>query len=91
MKKPSVSLIALSLSVLAVLVAFATLLTLEEGLREALAAGRPCVLPLVFAIWGAILGAGVASYVHPVPKMAWGAICVSTLVVLVFLMLLHVF
>ena len=90
MKKPSVSLIAFSLSILAVVVAAFTLATLDEGVRAALEHGHPCVLAIVIALWGAILGAGVASYVRPVPKTAWGAISVSLLVVVVFLVMLHV-
>ena len=89
MKMPSLSQIAFATSVAALAAAMTTFASLDGTLSEELAAGKPCVLVLVLALWGAILAAVVACYVRPIPKLAWAALAVSLLIVLGFLVMIH--
>ena len=87
--KSRVGHIAMLLAILAVVVTACTVPGLKRGLRESVAAGGTCVLAVVLALSAAVLGSMAAADVRPVPRMAWGAIFISTLVIVTFLLLLH--
>jgi len=89
MQYVTVSRLALAFAALAFVLFLACTPKSTDELGKSLAGGELSVLALTLALWGIVLGAFVAAYVRPVPRVAWLATLLSGLVVLLMLAILH--